>query len=160
MSVILVNMDSGGMERIQSRMMTKNFQCFIALSRTQRQCIIAPIYSSLQRCISRCPNQPTLCPTGVSPYSGIDIVSSILTDQPTINGIQKFFPPTFKLDKPLSVTEEILITLICDALLIFLGDNRFVGLCNYLPFWFPLSKLQGKGYIMFEENMYVLCYCN
>ena len=78
----------------------------------------------------------------------------------TINGIQNFLPPTFKLDKPLSVTEEILITLICDALLIFLGDNRFVGLCNYLPFWFPLSKLRGKGYIMFEENMYVLCYCN
>ena len=51
----------------------------------------------------------------------------------TINGIQNFLPPTFKLDKPLSVTEEILITLICDALSIFLGDNGFICRIVQLP---------------------------
>jgi len=51
----------------------------------------------------------------------------------TISGIQNFLSPNFKLDKPLSVTEEILITLICDALSIFLGDNGFICRIVQLP---------------------------
>ena len=70
----------------------------------------------------------------------------------TINGIQNFLPPNFKLDKPLSVTEEILITLICDALSIFLSDNGFICRIVQLPTVLVFSyQTGGKGILCLRK---------
>ena len=92
------------------------------------------------------PTNLHLCPTSLSPCSSIDMFLAFSLMGTTISGIQNFLSPNFKLDKPLSVTEEILITLICDALSIFLGDNGFICRIVQLPtILVSLSKLGEKG---------------